>query len=125
MKPRRLLLAFTILLVFPGCQSGKDTAVPDRLVGVWKTTTAKYADRFFEITKHAIIFGIGDKNIDLYPIAKIEAASKDRRMFYAISLRTPEGDPHRFAFYYDPLDEGKIQLENQKEITWTKERLNE
>lgn len=119
-----LLLCLAILLPFTGCQSEKNTPVPDNLVGVWTTSAAKYANRFFEITKQSVRFGTGE-NIDIYPIAKIEISSIGNRSFYVISLRTPEGNPHRLAFHYDPHGEGTIQLENQNEIIWTKERSDQ
>jgi hypothetical protein len=125
MASRRFTLVLTLLTAFCGCRTGETTPIPDALVGVWTTAAPKYSGRYFEISKQAVGFGTGDYNVDAYPIVGVETAPKNNRTFYLFSLRTPEGDPYRFAFYYEPTDGGKIQLENQTKITWMKARTDE
>jgi hypothetical protein len=120
-----LLLALVIFTGSFGCRPGKTSAIPDALVGVWVTAAPKYSDRYFEISEQAIGFGTGGHQVDVYPVVRVETGPKGRRTLYVLSLRTPEGDPYRFAFYYEPRDGGKIQLENQSRITWMKERNEE
>lgn len=122
MELRRLLWILAIVLVFPGCRSPKNTTVPDQLVGVWRTTSPKYADRFFEITKNTITFATGGESVDVRPITKFETVPEKKSIFYAISLKSQEGYEHQFSFYYDPSNGGRIRFKNQKQIIWTKER---
>jgi hypothetical protein len=120
-----LLLALAVFTGSYGCRLGKPAPIPDALVGIWITVAPKYSNRYFEISKQVVGFGTGDYEVDVYPIAYVEATPKDKRTLYVLSLGTAEGDPYRFAFYYEPTDGGKIQLENQKRITWMKERNDE
>ena len=125
MKPKPVFLAFAILTIFIGCPSKKDTTVPDELLGVWKTSAPKYADRYFEITKGVMIFDIGEGDVDSSPITSIETVSGGRHTLYTISYQSyqnREGQEYRFSFYYDSAHGGEIVFKNQEDITWTKER---
>ncbi len=122
MKPKPVFLAFVILATFIGCPSKKDTTVPDELLGVWKTSAPKYADRYFEITKGVMIFGIGEGDVNSSPITSIETASGGRHTLYTISYQNREGQEYRLSFYYDSAQDGVIVFKNQEDITWTKER---
>ncbi len=123
-RTKGLVLMLTLLTLIVGCQSRKDKNVPDALVGVWKTSTAKYADRFFEITKDVIIFGTGDGNSNLHLIDNIDTLREDQTILYTITYLNPEGQPYNFSFYYDPAHDGVIRFKNQKQIAWTKGSVN-
>ena len=121
MKLKRIFVAFAILAALFGCQSRKNTTVPDHLVGVWKTSAPKYADRNFEITKDRVIFAIGEGKVDIHPVENIEKIDKGKNILYTISYLI-EGQQYRFSLYYDPAHGGVIRFKNQKQITWRKER---
>ena len=122
MELRRRLWILAIVLLFPGCRSPKNTTVPDQLVGVWRTTSPKYADRFFEITKQTITFSTGGQHSDTRPISQIDAVPGNKAIMYTIIFTTQEGHEQRFSFYYEPFNEEVIRLKNKKHMTWTKER---
>jgi len=117
-----ILLAFAILTTPVACQSRKNTAVPDDLVGVWTTTEPKYTDRFLEFTTGGIFFGTSEGNVDIHPIVNIEHTRENQNTLYTISYATPEGREAAFSFYHDPANDGVIRFKNQQHIAWTKAR---
>ena len=122
MKAKTMFAALAILTTLFGCQPTKNTTLPDELVGVWKTSAPKYAERSLEFTKGSIILGSGKGNFDPHPIANIETIREGHSILYAISHLNSEGQEYTLAFYYDPADGGVIRLKNQKTIVWKKER---
>ena len=122
MTSTRILVAFALLVIVIGCQSKEDNAVPDNLLGVWKTSDPKYADRFVEIIKKAILFGTGGESFELHALADIENTREGKEIFYTITHINHHGQRYKFSFYYDPTNGGAIRFKNQKHIIWTKER---
>ena len=82
----------------------------------------KYADRFFELKKDAIIFGTGGDNVDTYPIASIERTRDEEGLLYNIHYLNRHRQRYTFSIYYDPTNHGVIRFKNQKHFTWTKEK---
>ncbi|MCZ6479433.1 MAG: hypothetical protein V3U42_06750 [candidate division NC10 bacterium] len=122
MTSTRIFIAMVLLATIMGCQSQKDNPLPANLLGVWKTSEPKYADRFFELTKDAIIFGTGGDNVDTYPIASIERTRDEEGLLYNIHYLNREGQQYTFSIYYDSTNHGVIRFKNQKHFTWTKEK---
>lgn len=122
MKVGRVCTIIIYLMVLSVCQCGKKTAVPDDLIGVWKTTAPTYADRFFEIKTDEVIFGTGEEKFDTYPITKIkiEKNREEHGTLYIICYKNTAGQEYKFSFYYDPANQGTIRFKNQKEMVWTK-----
>jgi len=121
MTPRRILIAFALLATLSGCQSEKDSTVPEHLLGVWTTPHPKYADRYFEIRNDTIIFGHGGENFELHALADIDQTQEEKFILYTITHLNHDGQRLTFAFYYDPANGGVIRFKNQREIAWTKE----
>jgi hypothetical protein len=124
MTSRRIFVAVAALAILFGCESQKETTVPDHLLGVWKTTHPKYADRYFEIRNDAIIFGHGGENFELHALADIDRSRDGESTLYTLTHLNHHGQRFSFAFYYDPTNDGVIRFKNQKEISWTKERVD-
>jgi len=122
MTPKRLSVLVTILMLLLGCQSRKATAVPDELVGVWKTLNEQYADRSFEITKTGIIFSIGDGQVDFHSIAAAAQAREGEALLYTIVYLNEARQEYRFTFYFEPSNGGVIRWKNQRDIEWVKAR---
>jgi hypothetical protein len=112
-----LLIAFT-----HGC--GRIAAVPDELVGTWKTTDLKYKDTFFELTKEKIIFRTlkGDLNASTIKRIKVKKVPDTEETLYRIIYVDLEGMEAQFSIYFNPRNSGEIRLQNQPEITWIKEK---
>ncbi len=127
MKSTRIFVAVTLLATVIGCQpqsqsQADNSTVPEKLLGVWKTSHSKYADRFIEIKNDALIFGQGGEKVELHALADIHETWEGKSILYSISHLNHEGQRYTFAFYYDPTDGGTIRFKNQKQIIWTKER---
>jgi hypothetical protein len=121
MKPSVLLIAVAIFVVSFGCRSERTRTVPDELVGVWKTSEPRYADRFLELTRTSIAFGTGEGKADVRSVAAVEKAREDGKILYTVSYADPEGHESTFSFYYDPARAGVIRLKNQQSFEWTKQ----
>ncbi len=124
MKIERVLIAFAILVALSGCQCGKNRSIPNDLVGVWKTSAPKYADRFFEIEKNTITFGTGEGNFEIYAITNIEVEKvrEEKSTLYTICYENEEEQKYKFAFYHYSEKKGMIRLKHQNQIVWTKEK---
>lgn len=119
-----LVLLVVIMTTFFGFQCGKNKNAPDYLVGVWRTSHEKYADRFFEIERNSITFDIGEGKSATHRIinVEIEKTPKEKGTLYTIYYKHEEGEKLKFSFYYDPANQGQIRFKNQDQIVWTKER---
>ena len=115
----RLVLVLLLVGAFSGCRGALLESVPDELVGVWKTTSPRYEDRFFEISEDLIVLGTGGRNTEAHRILSIREALEDERLLYAISYESAEGEEYGFFFYYDPAGSGVIRFKNQQNMAWT------
>ena len=62
----------------------KPLHVPSELIGTWKTTDVRYADRYLEIDGHTIDFYTGQGTGTTGFIQKIDAVPQDSRTLYTI-----------------------------------------
>ena len=124
MKIERFLAIVILFPILFGCQCSRKTTAPEDLIGVWKTSAAKYEDRFFEIKKDEIVFGTGQGTFDSQTIEKVETGKVrgEERILYTISYRNQEGVEDKFSFYYHPEKGGTIRFKNQEKIAWVKGR---
>lgn len=121
MKPIKILAALALTSVFFGCQGAKLKSVPDGLLGLWKTSAPKYADRFFELKREAITFGTGEGTSSVHDILSVEKVPAGKQVLYTICYATEGGKHSEFSFYYDPANGGTIRFKNQKQMDWKKE----
>jgi hypothetical protein len=122
MKLTSVAFAIGLLATTLGCQSGNGKTVPDNLLGVWKTSDPKYADRFIEIKNDLIIFGTGGENSNFHAIVDIDQSREGKFIVYTITHLNHYGQRYKLSLYYDPFNGGTIQFKNRKHIIWTKER---
>ncbi|MDA2929224.1 hypothetical protein MYX84_04615 [Acidobacteria bacterium AH-259-O06] len=120
-RSRIVPLVFAILATFLGCQFQENTIVPDELIGVWKTAETRYADRFFELKKNQVIFGIGGHNSTVHAVLNIETeeVQEEAKTLYILDYLSSEGQEYQFSFYYHPAQD-VIQFRNQQQFEWTK-----
>jgi len=109
-----------ILVFVRGCGSRARNTVPDELVGVWKTSTPGYTDRYLELRKQMVIFGMGSSSISINPIVKMEEVRKENTDLYVIQYVGDGNKTYSLAFYYSPSNGGRIRLKNQIQIEWIK-----
>ncbi len=92
-------------------------------MGVWRTRSPDYENRFFEISEDLIVFGTGGGNRETYSISSIREAPDDNGLLYTLSYYATAGeDKHGFFFYYDAAGGGVIRFKNQQEMAWTTAR---
>ena len=95
--------------------------VPPELVGTWRTTNARYADRSFQISLASITFATGPGTESTGFIENIQAFQDHDGTLYTISY-SAEGAHEQVSFYYDELNGKKrIQFKNQQGIVWEKD----
>jgi hypothetical protein len=106
-------------LIFISC-TGKHTDIPEDLIGIWTTSESRYADRFFEITKERLIYGLGGDKKDIYSVSSIEESLEGSNIIYTINCKNTDGFKFTRSFYYESADGGVIRFKNQKQVKWTK-----
>ena len=113
-----ILIGASIFVFYPG----KNTDIPLNLIGKWTTSAPRYQDRFFEITKETLIYGLGGEKIDVYLISSIEESLEGNNRLYTINYKNTDGLKFTQSFYYHPENGGSIQLKHQEHIEWRKEK---
>jgi hypothetical protein len=113
-----ILVALSLFMFFP--KKNKD--VPENLIGKWRTSEPRYQDRFFEITKETLIYGLGGDQTDVYFISSMEESLEGNNRLYTINYENADGLKFTQSFYYHPENGGSIQLKHQEHIKWKREK---
>ncbi len=125
MKAKIIFLVFILLFVFSGCKLWRDTSLPDKLIGVWKTSEPRYSERFFELRKGIIVFGTGGDSISTYPITDVNKVVEKGKTLFTIYYANKAGQEYQLSFYYEEANGGLIRFKNQKQIVWKKEEFSD
>jgi len=100
----------------------KNRDIPLNLIGKWTTSAPGYQDRFLEITKETVSYGLGGDKEDAYLITSIKESPEKNNMLYTISYKNTDGLEFTRSFYYHPENGGAIQFKHQEHIEWSKEK---
>jgi len=119
MKSAQFFAMLALCTLMLGCHAQQQSTLPGELVGVWKTTAPKYADRYFELKSDTIVFGTGGRTRSMHAIDSIEQTREGHLTLYTI-FYTEDGARSQWSFYYDPARGQSIRLRNQTDIVWTK-----
>ncbi len=114
--PVVVMVVLLIFVFFP--KKNKD--IPDNLIGKWITSAPGYEDRFIEITKETLTYGLGGDKEDVYFISNLETNPEGNKLLYIISFKNTEGLEFTRSFYYHPENGGAIQFKHQEHIEWRK-----
>lgn len=116
------MLTILAIVIMTGC--GQKASFTDEMIGTWKRSDAEYKGAFFELTADKIIIGTLKGEISAYTIKNIrkEKVSGSEEILYNVTYADLDGSEFKFPFYFDPKNGGKIRLQNQPEIIWTKEK---
>jgi hypothetical protein len=101
----------------------KSREIPVKLLGKWTTSAPGYQDRFIELTKKTLVYGIGGGNEDVYIITSLEENPKGKNIIYTINYKNSEVKYTR-SFDYHPKNGGTIQFKHQEQIVWRKKHGN-
>ena len=111
-----VIVAVTITMFL----SKKNRDIPLNLVGKWTTSAPGYQDRFLEITKETLTYGLGGDKEDVYFISSIKESPEGNNMLYTISYKNKDGLEYTRSFYYHPENGGAIQFKHQEHTEWRK-----
>ena len=114
-----LVIVVATITIF---HSKKNRDIPLDLIGKWTTSAPGYEDRFIEITKETIVYGLGGDKKDVYFISNLETNPERNKLLYTISFKNKDGLEFTRSFYYDPENGGTIQFKHQEHIEWRKEK---
>jgi hypothetical protein len=125
-KSKGIVLVFTIIFFFFGCQSKESRIVPGELRGIWRTSVQKYMDCYFELTEDQIIFSNENflDEMQINYISNIEKIIPGKRILYTINYVDHDDSEYELSFYYDP-SRGIIRFKNQPQIKWRKIKKEE
>ena len=124
MKLKRIVIAALILIgasIFMSCTE-KNTDITENLIGKWTTSAPGYQDRFLEITKETLTYGLGGDKEDAYLLSSIKESPEGNNMLYTISYKNTDGLEFTRSFYYHPENGGAIQFKHQEHIEWRKKK---
>jgi len=111
---------FLLILIFVvGCE--REVIFPQHLIGVWKTSAPKYADRYMKISQHTVVYGIGKPEEVSHTIDRIGIKQGGDGTVYTFYLRDAEGEKDTLTLTYRPDSGGTLQIKNSKEI-WKKDK---
>lgn len=108
----------------------RDNRVPPYLVGVWRSATPGYEDRYFQFAQRTLIFGTGGIEGEAYMVAEVQSAPADeiaqskagKRQLFTIRYMKMDRQEYELSFYYDPEPEEVITFKHQEKLKWTKTR---
>jgi len=95
--------------------------VPSELIGTWKTTDVRYADRYLEIDSHTIDFYTGQGTGTTGFIQKIDTVPQGSRTLYTI-FYLQDGHDEQCSFYFTSVKQETLYLLNQPGMRWTKDK---
>ncbi len=112
-----VLASWIAFSVISGCS--QNDALPEYLVGTWKTSAPKYADRYLKLSEDFVTFGVGERREESYYIQEIGTEQDGDGLLCTIHYENPEKEDLTLMFVYHPNDGGTIKLKNSDDI-WKK-----
>ena len=124
MKHKWIIISVFILIIVSifTFYSKEDGDVPDSLIGRWTTSESRYKDRFLELSKATLTYGLGEDKEDVYFISSIEKNIQGNNTLYTINYHNIDGLEYTRSFYYYPAKGGVIKFKSQKHIKWNREK---
>lgn len=126
-KPYWPVLVGVILLtsfIATAFQKDETVSLPKKLMGEWKTTYPKYADRFFALEKRLITIGTAKDDFEVFIISDIQMNEGRRGDSYTLTYFDTIGIKYEFTFHYfpDEVEGGAIRIKNRNETVWVKKK---
>jgi hypothetical protein len=112
----KICCAMLLVVALIGCQDNSNRTVPPHLIGVWTTSTPKYADRFLQFTEHHLIFGIGTGQEISHSIDKVDSTQANGRdIVYTFHYKDAEGEKWTLTVTYY-MDTKILKLQYRDDI---------
>jgi hypothetical protein len=103
-----------------GFHSKKSRDIPVNLIGKWTTLAPGYQDRFIELTKETLTYGLGGDKKDICFISSIKKRPEGNNVLYSINYKNTDGLKFTRSFYYDAENGDMIKFKHQEHIEWRK-----
>ena len=104
-------------ILFVGCE--RHVIVPRPLIGEWKTSAPKYADRTIKFDEHIVTYGIGDGETVYYKIEKIVSKQGDGGTVYTFYYKVAKGEEQTLTLTYRPDSGGSFKMKHSDAL-WEK-----
>ena len=121
-KTRVPLLAAAAGILIVGAvmaaRSDGSDPLPDAVMGVWESTSERYADRSFNLQADQVIFQQGKGKYTTHPITGLKAYPEDGGTLYVLKYDIGETE-FDFSFVHQP-EEDLIRFKNQQQVKWYK-----
>jgi hypothetical protein len=111
------LVLFVIFSFVFGCS--QTATVPQHLIGVWKTSAPKYADRHLAFDEYYVTFGVGGGKEVSHPIREIASNEDNNGTSYTIHYEDSEKEEWTLVISYHPGNGGTVRMKNSNDI-WKK-----
>jgi hypothetical protein len=112
-----VMASWVAFSVISGCS--RNDALPEYLIGTWKTSDPKYADRYLKFSEDFVMFGTGEGKEESYYIQEIRTEQDEGGLLYTIHYEDQEKEEWTLTFVYHPDSGGTIKLKNSDDI-WEK-----
>jgi hypothetical protein len=117
--------AVIVVVAITMFHSKKNRDIPVNLIGKWTTSAPGYQDRFIELTKETLVYGLGGDERDVYFISSMEESLEENNILYTFNYKNTDGLEFTRSFYYHPENEGAIQFKHQEHIEWRKKKAGQ
>ena len=121
MKTALAVVGLGLFLVLTGCGFFHQDELPAEMYGVWRTSAPGYEDRFLQLRKGFVVFGVGNEKAVAQHIRTVKALQVGPETLYTVSSEEVGGDASEMNFYYNPAHGGSIRFKNQEDLVWKKE----
>lgn len=115
-----LLFVFLFCLTVSFLFACSEKTPPSELLGVWKTSDGKYSDRYVEITRDSLIFGIGEDRTMVHAITGVSSETGDQGIRYTFDYVDQNGEQWTLSLLYGSRGRGTMALQNRDEL-WIRE----
>ncbi len=108
----------------------RNNQVPPDLIGVWRSTTPGYEDRYFQFAQRNLVFGTGGIEGEAYMIAEVQSSPAEegtqgeagKRTLFTIRYMKTDKLEYELSFFYDPPPVEVITFKHQEKLKWTKRK---
>jgi len=121
MRTWAIWIIAAIMVSAVGCGNRRIKRTPDELIGVWKTSAERYADRFMEFKLEQVVFGTGGLTSVTCPLRGLKRKIKADCTDYTVYYESEDGLEYSMALWFFPQDGGIIRFKNQQDVTWKRE----